>query len=145
MAAALIELVVPGEESGATRRVLRLLVVLSVLTLILAPLLSALTEVSPEELGHTLVGESGDRASFEEIFSEALERGGAADLSAGIERLLADEFHIAAEDISVTVSLSETGEVSGVAVRLSGTALLVDPAQIEARLRELLSCKIEVR
>ncbi len=145
VAAAILELTVPGEARGGTKTMLRLLVVFTVLVMILTPLFSFLRGNDLEEIASLFEEKEELAQKYEEIFEETLASGSAADLSVLLSELLAREYGIAREDARVVVSLDEGGELRLVSVYLSGKALLVDPQEIQEMLAAKLGCEVEVR
>ena len=145
VAAAIVELLLPGEGRGGTRMLLRLLVVLTVLILILSPLFSFLQGADPENVVGIFENEVSDSSYYEDVFYSTVAKGSAADLSSGISALLAREYGISHENARVLVELDGDGALLRVSVYLSGEALLVDPQMIEDMLRDKLSCEVRVR
>ena len=145
VAAAILELAVPGEERGGTKAMLRLLVVLVVLVLILSPLFSFLRSNDFEEMADIFEEKQELEGHYAEILEKTVANGSAADLSALIAGLLADEYGIAAEDVRVAVTLHDDGTLHRVSVYLSGKALFIEPQEIRRALEEKLGCEVEVR
>ncbi|MBQ8357815.1 MAG: hypothetical protein IJX39_08440 [Clostridia bacterium] len=145
-AAALADLLVPGEEKGGTRQFLHFLTALVVLLLLLRPFLSLLGGADGFLQGN-LEWEQDEtvKADYEQVFADAVASRSAVELKEGLSDLLQEEFGIAQGDCEITVALSDSGELERVAVFLSGAALLRDPEQIENRLSELFDCTVEVR
>lgn len=145
MAAALLELLLPDNGHRGARIALRLLVALSVLVLVLTPLFSSLRELDPEELAEELTGEACDEETYKEVFKTLLDRAGEADLADGIGSMVAREYGVPSSEVCVSVAMGEDGALRRIGIRLSGSALLIDPREVEALLATQFSCEIEVR
>lgn len=145
VAAAIVELLLPGEGNGGTRALLRLLVVLTVLVLILLPLFSFLQDANPEDVAGLFEEEEGELAYYEDVFYSTVTNGSAADLSLGISGWLTREYGVSRENARVLVELDGEGALWRVSVYLSGEALLIDPQMIEDALEEKLLCEVTVR
>ena len=144
LAAALAELMLPGDGNKGTKRFLRILVSLAVLLLLLQPFLSFLG--SAEGFFSGEVGEIGTgEADYEAVLQDAVARRSKAELEAGLYEVLEQHFEIEKEDARVTVALEKDGSLRRVSVILSGKALTVDPDEIEAAIVALLDCEVEVR
>ena len=130
LAAAIGDLMIPGEEKGGTRQFLHFMTALCVLLLLLSPFRSFVQ--STDDL---LRGE----------LSDAVASRSAAELKEGLLALLQEKYGIAPTDQEVAVVLNERGELCRVSVLLKGEALLKDPEEIREDLLEMLSCEVEVR
>ena len=146
LAAVLAEHLIPSEQGGGARRALHFLTALVVLILLLRPFLGALGEAR-EFFGGELSVQTGQEEvpNFDRIFQAAVADRSAADLAAGLSFLLWEEYGIAAECCEIRVSLNAEGELEGIWVFLSGTALLQDPSEVERDLEQRFSCAVEVR
>ncbi len=146
LAAALAELLLPGEDGKGTKTALRLLVSLAVLLLLIRPFLSLMGS-SPELYFEALVGESeaNTTAQYEEIFARAVEAGSERDLAEGIYAWLLSEYGIEKEDAHLEISFDEAGALARVEIYLSGSALLRDPDVLAEALGAKLGCETEVR
>ena len=146
LAAAIIELLIPGEEKNGTRQFLHFLTALTVLLLLLHPFLSFLGNADGFLKGE-IEWEEGEtaRADFEQRFSEAVAAQSAVQLKEGLQDLLHEEYGIAHEDCSIAVELDEDGQPERISVFLSGEALLQDPQAICDALEKRLNCDVEVR
>ncbi|MBR7111913.1 MAG: hypothetical protein IKC75_03190 [Clostridia bacterium] len=145
LAAALAELLLPGEEGKGTRGILRLLVALAVLLLISRPVLTHFHKNEAFAL-EALLGESEDKtAEYQAIFEQALQGGGARELHAALLKLLEKEYGIKEGDAEVKIYFEASGEPRRVEIYLSGAALLNDPDEIAAYVSERLHCETEVR
>lgn len=145
VAAAIVELLLPGEGRSGTKVMLRLLVVLTVLAAILSPLFSFLKNTDPEDVVGVFEEEAGDLSYYEDVFYSTVARGSAADLSLGISEWLTREYGISHENARVLAELDGEGALLRVSVYLSGKALLIDPQMIEDALEEKLSCDVSVQ
>lgn len=145
VAAAIVELLLPGEGHGGTKVLLRLLVVLTVLVLILSPLFSFLKSTNPEDVTGLFEEEAGNSSYYEDIFYSTVASGSAADLSQGLSEWLMREYGISRENARVLVELDDEGALLRVSVYLSGEALLIDPQMIEDALEKKLLCDVTVR
>lgn len=145
MGAALIELLLPGEEKSGVRQAVRLLSALIVLCLLLSPLASMLGSADDFLQREIVLPDGESEACFGERFEEAIEQRSMAEFKELLLQYLYEEHGVEKEDCEVEVTLSEDGELALVRVRLSGAALLRDPEEIEAGLREKLDCCVEVR
>ena len=145
VAAAIVELLLPGEGHGGTKVLLRLLVVLTVLVLVLLPLFSFLQDANPEDVAGLFEDEATDSTYYEGIFHSTVASGSAADLSQGLLEWLTREYGISRENARVLVELDDEGALLRVSVYLSGEALLIDPQMIEDALEKKLLCDVTVR
>lgn len=145
-AAAIADLLIPGEEKGGTRQFLHILCALTVLLLLLSPFLSLLHRADGFLQGE-VEWEEGEvqKSDFEKQFSEAVANRSAAQLKQGLYTLLEQQYGIDAADCEIAVTLDSEGELRRIAVILKGAALLRDPEEIEQDLLERFSCDVEVR
>ncbi|MBQ8342202.1 MAG: hypothetical protein IJY22_07515 [Clostridia bacterium] len=139
--ATLLEIALPDGEREGPKQFLRFFTALVVLLLVLEPVLSFAKNVNVSEG----VPGFGEEVEFEETFSDAVEKRSRLELEMGIYALLAEEFALEREHCTVTAILDDEGELTCIRVKLCGKGLLQDPDEIEARLRELFSCEMEVR
>ena len=145
-AAAIVDLLIPGEEKGGTRQFFHFLTAMAVLLLLLSPFLSMLNGADDFLRGEVEWNdEEVQKSDFEKRFSEAIANRSAAQLKQGLQELLQKRYGIAQKDCEVTVLLDGAGELTHIAVRLKGAALLQDPSEIEQYLLEQFSCEVEVR
>ena len=146
LAAAIGDLLIPGEEKGGTRQLLHFLTALSVLFLLLSPFRVFLQSADGFLQGEIEWGEAAvQRADFEQMLAEAVASRSAVQLREGLASLLEQEYGICAEDREIEVELGEQGELRRIAVRLKGAALLQDPEQIRADLLERFLCDDGIR
>lgn len=146
MAAAIGDLLIPGEEKGGTRQFLHFLTALSVLLLLLSPFCSLLQGADGFLQGEIEWGEEEvQKSDFEKKLSEAVASRSAAQLREGLSALLQQRYGISPEHCEIAVVLDEEGELRRISVFLKGTALLQDPEAIEQDLLEKFSCEVEVR
>ncbi|MBO5326759.1 MAG: hypothetical protein J6A84_01390 [Clostridia bacterium] len=145
-AAAIADLLIPGEEKGGTRQFLHILCALTVLLLLLSPFLSLLHRADGFLEGE-VEWEEGEvkKSDFEKQFSEAVANRSAAQLRQGLYALLEQQYGIDAADCEITVTLDGEGELRRIAVFLKGAALLQDPEEIKQDLLKRFSCDVEVR
>lgn len=146
LAAAIADLLIPGEERGGTRQLLHFLTALSVLLLLLSPFRSLLQNAEgflQGEIGWS--EEEVQKSDFEKRLSEAVANRSAVQLREGLTELLQQKYGIASSDLEITVELSEQGELRRISVFLKGAALLQDPEEIRQDLLKLFSCDVEVR
>ena len=144
-AAALAELLLPGEEGRGTKAALRALTSLAVLLLLLHPAVPYL-KGAPDISVEALVGESEDTTEeYEEIFHHAVSTGSERALKAGLEKMLEQEYGMTKDDAYIKVYFDRTGELSRVEIYLSGHAKLPDPDALEADISGRLHCETEVR
>ncbi len=145
LAAALSELLLPGDEGRGTKGALRVLTALAVVLLLIRPVLPYLN-ATPSFSFEDLVGEGEDTTGeYEEIFERAIRVGSERELKAGLVRLLEDAYGIAEDDVHIKVYFDSEGGLSRVELYLSGLALLKDPDTIAADISARLGCKTEVR
>jgi len=145
LAAALSELLLPGEEGRGTKVALRALTSLAVLLLLLRPVLPYL-KGAPDFSFESLVGESEDTTEqYQEIFEHAVSVGSERELKEGLFKMLAEEYGITKDDAYIKVYFDRTGELSRVEIYLSGHAKLPDPDALEADIGGRLNCETEVR
>ena len=146
LAAAIADLLIPGEERGGTRQLLHFLTALSVLLLLLSPFRSLLQNAEGFLQGEIEWGEEEvQKSDFERRLSEAVTNRSAVQLREGLAELLQQKHGIASSDLEITVELSEQGELRRISVFLKGAALLQDPEEIRQDLLKLFSCDVEVR
>ena len=138
------ELLLPGEENGGTRRLLRFLAALAVFLLILTPFAGFLQK-SEELFVKEPLFEEEQTAKFEQVFEQAVLEQSSKDLEAGLLALLEKEYGIEAKNCTVLISFAPDGTLARVSIFLSGAALLSDPEEIELELSERLACTVEVR
>lgn len=144
LAAALAELLLPGEEGG-TKATLRVITALAVLLLISRPVLPYLGKSTDFPL-ESLLGEvEAPTAQYTEIFHQAVQAGSEKELTSALLRILKEEYGIDESDAYVKVYFKEAGEISRVEIYLSGKALLVDPDKIARDISARLDCETEVR
>ena len=145
-AAAIADLLIPGEEKGGTRQFLHILCALTVLLLLLSPFLTLLHRADGFLQGE-VEWEEGEvqKSDFEKQFSEAVANRSAAQLKKGLYALLEEQYGIDPSDCEIAVTLDSEGELRRIAVILKGAALLRDPEEIEQDLLERFSCEVEVR
>ncbi len=144
IALGMCELLLPGEENGGTRRLLRFLASLAVLLLILTPFVGFLRQ-SEQLFTEEITLEEEDIAEFERVFEQAVQEQSGRDLEEGILSLLEKEYGIEAKNCTVLASFAPDGALARVSIVLSGTALLADPEEIELDLSKRLACTVEVR
>lgn len=146
LAAAIADLLIPGEERGGTRQLLHFLTALSVLLLLLSPFRSLLQNAEGFLQGEIEWSEEEvQKSDFEKRLSEAVANRSAVQLREGLAELLQQKHGIASSDLEITVELSEQGELRRISVFLKGAALLQDPEEIRQDLLKLFSCDVEVR
>lgn len=146
LAAAIADLLIPGEEKGGTRQFLHFLTALSVLLLLLSPFRSFLQNADEFLQGEIEWGEEEvQKSDFEKKLSEAVANRSAAQLKEGLATLLEQRYGISPSDCEIAVLLNEQGELGSISIYLKGAALLQDPEQIRQDLLEMFSCDVEVR
>lgn len=146
LAAAIADLLIPGEERGGTRQLLHFLTALSVLLLLLSPFRSLLQNAEGFLQGEIEWSEEEvQKSDFEKRLSEAVANRSAVQLREGLAELLQQKYGIASSDLEIAVELSEQGELRRISVFLKGAALLQDPEEIRQDLLKLFSCDVEVR
>ena len=144
LAAAIAELLLPGDEGKGTKRFLKILVSLAVLLALLRPFLHLLG--SAEDFFAGDVGEMvAPQTDYSAVLQDAVARRSKKELENGIYAYLKEHFLIEREEASVQITLEGDGALRRVSVILSGKALLVDPDGVEAALGDLLGCETEVR
>ena len=146
LAAAIGDLMIPGEEKGGTRQFLHFMTALCVLLLLLSPFRSLVQSTDDLLRGEIEWGDSEVKKSdFEKKLSDAVASRSASELREGLTALLQEKYGIAPEDAEIAVVLNERGELCRLSVLLKGAALLTDPEEIRGDLLELFSCEVEVR
>lgn len=143
LAAGLAELLLPSEEEGTTK-LFRFLISLVILLLILTPFFGFLQK-SEDLFTKDLTIEEKQEAEFEQIFSDTVQAQGKAEFEKGLYSLLAREYGIDKESVTLLVRFDASGALAGVSVYLSGMGLLQDPVALERALTEKLGCTVEVR
>ena len=143
MAAGLAELLLPRDEGG-TAKLFRFLISLVVLLLILAPFTGFL-QSSEEILSGEIAFEEEGIENFEQIFSETVSAEGKKEFEKRLYALLAKEYGIKEEDVTLLVRFDAQGELVGVSLFLSGGALLQNPDVVQNALAQKLGCSVEVR
>lgn len=146
LAAAIGDLLIPGEEKGGTRQFLHFLTALSVLLLLLAPFRSLLQNADGFLQGEIEWSEEEvQKSDFEKKLSEAVANRSAAQLKEGLTALLQERYGIDPSNCEIVVSLDEQGGLRRISVFLKGAALLQDPEEIKEDLLKMFSCEVEVR
>ena len=143
LAAALLDLLAPGDRDRGLRRGLHLLTALAVLLLLLQPFLFLVRE-APEQIGQ-MTENDGERGGYEAVFDRTLTAAAAGELRAGLYRLLAADYGIEEAQARIVLSFDGEGALTRVQIFLSGTALLNDPDALARDLGEKLGCSVEVR
>ena len=138
------ELLLPGEENGGARRMMRFLATLAVLLLILTPFTEFLQSNKGLFEGEVEL-EQGDIADYERILSQAVQEQSGKDMESGLLSLLEKEYGISRENCTVVLYFSPDGTPDRVCVFLSGAALFADPEELENDLEKRLGCTVEVR
>ena len=145
LAAALAEILLPGEEGRGTKTALRALTALAVLLLISRPILPYFQKSFDFSLEMLLGDADIQTEQYEAVFENALRAGGEQELNRALLALLEEEYGIGQEDAHVKVYFDETGAPTHAKITLSGMALLVDPDEIAADVSARLDCETEVR
>ena len=146
LAAAMGELLLPSENKGGTKAFLHFLTALILLLLLVRPFFAFLqTEELPLPGELAFADEEALTADYQQMFSGAVAARSANQLRERVTSLLVQKFHLSEKSLWVGVVLNDDGELQEIAVRLSGEALLCDPQEIEAYLKEYFTCKVEVR
>ena len=135
----------PGDQKG-TGRYVQLLFSLVALLLLARPFANAIFSVGkePERYMDEIVAKEG-KEEYEAIFKEQVSVAAISQLGEKIAERLAQQYGVSAECFTVSVTPDEEGNLSHVAVFLSGKALLQDPDTIAQELTNLLGCEVEVR
>ena len=145
LSAAILELLLPGEEERGTRLFLRFMTALVTLVLIASPILPWITE-SETILNGALDWEADDKqAELEAELQQAVSAQSAAQLESWCTALLSERHGLASEQVTVRAKLNASGELEAISVRLSGAGLLRDPNEIVATLLNYFDCEVEVR
>jgi len=143
LAAALLDLLSPGDGDKGLRRGLHLLTALAVLILLLQPFFSLLRR-APETIGQ-MAEDDGERGEFEAVFDRTLTAAAAEELRAGLHRLLSADYGIEEEQARIVLSFDGSGQLFRVQIFLSGAALTRDPDALAGDLAAKLGCQVEVR
>jgi|GEM_PF-1882916 len=146
LAAAIIEVMMPGEENSGTRYFLRFLTALFVLMILLRPFLSLLG-MGDDFLRGELEWTQSEHveSDFKAQFEQAIANRSAIQLKERLAVYLQNEFGLSQTSFELGVVLDASGELEQISVRLVGAGLLRDPAEIEAALMDLFDCTVEVR
>ena len=144
----LLELLVPAGERDGLRRSVRLLAGLCLLCLMLAPLRKVREHVSSLDL-HLWAEKMEEQAQqdYERIMEEKLTAVTAAQAEEKIYDMLYERFGLSRERCEITLALDSGSErlaVRQVWVSLRGTAVLLDPRQIETAVTAVLDCPCTV-
>ena len=146
LAAAIVDLLIPGEEKGGTRQFFYFLTAMAVLLLLLSPFLFLLNGAEEFLRGEIEWSkEEVQKSDFEKQFSEAIANRSAVQLKEGLRDMLQEKYGIAPEQCEITVVLDADGGLSRRALRLKGEGLLRDPGKIQRYLSEQFLCEVEVR
>jgi hypothetical protein len=146
LAAAIADLLIPGEEKGGTRQFLHFLTALCVLLLLLSPFRSLLQNADGFLQGEIeWKEEEVQKSDFEKKLTDAVASRSAVELKEGLAELLQQKYGIVHTDCEIAVVLGEQGELRRISVFLKGEALLKDPEEIRQDLLKLFSCDVEVR
>lgn len=144
LAAAIGEMLLPGEGKSGTKKAFHFLITLVVLVLILTPFLRLLGNYTSFFEGE-IEWEQGEIADYESIFENALTAQSEQDLREGIYTLLASEYGIGREHCEIVIAFDTDGSLRRVSLFLSGAALTQNPKTLEKALSGRLSCTVEVR
>ena len=145
LAAAITEIMMPGEAHKGTRHFLHFLTALTVLVLLLRPFLS-LVDLSGGFLrGEVEWVEEESAPDFWAQLEKAVAERSTVMLREGLQAYLSEKCDLSPEHYELRIQLTEGGALAHVSVRLRGAGLLRDPDKIDASLRELLKCEVEVR
>ncbi len=145
LAATLCDLLLPERSKQSARGVLRLLTVAATLFLLLTPIFSLFRDPPTDWLAD--LGTAGENTAkgYEELFQNAVSKGSAAELRAGLHDYLQAEHGIEVKDAQIYFEFGKTGELFRVRIRLSGKGLLMDPSSLKQDVEKLLNCSVEVR
>ncbi len=143
LAAGLADLLLPSEKEG-TAKLFRFLVSLVVLLLILTPFAGFLKN-SEDIFSGELPFEEEQIEDFEQIFSQTVSAESKKEFEKGLYALLAREYGIPQENVTILVRFDAEGELACVSLFLSGGALTQNPDTLEKALSEKLGCTVEVR
>lgn len=144
----LLEMLVPAGERDGLRRSVRLLAGLCLLCLMLTPLREAREFFSFSDL-HLWAEEMEKQTQqdYERLMTEKLTAVTAAQVEEEIYDMLCDRFDLSREMCKVTLAFDSGPErlaVRQVWVSLRGTAVLLDPRQIETAVTAVLDCPCTV-
>ena len=144
----LLEMLTPVGEREGLRRAVRLLCSLFLLTTLLTPLarIGSLLQETDLGLWARQMEESATR-EYEELMEEKLAAGAVAQMQEDLYDLLARELGIARENCRITLETVTDGDglrLERVRITLRGTAVLIDPRQIEALIGETAGCPCTV-
>jgi hypothetical protein len=143
LAAGMAELLLPNEDSG-TVKLFRFLISLVILLLLLTPFSGFLQE-SETLFEEKLTFEEESTVELEEIFFETVQAQSKAEFEKRLYDLLEREYAIPQKNVTVLTRFDLQGELIGVSVYLSGSALLNDPQALQKSLTQKLGCTVEVR
>ena len=143
LAVGVAELLLPVEDGG-TAKLFRFLVSLVILLLILTPFTGFLQK-SEELLAGEITLDQTQAQDFEQIFSDTVHAQSKADLERGLYDLLVREYGIPPKNAKLILRFDAQGELDGVSVYLTGTALMQNPDTLARELSQKLGCTVEVR
>ena len=144
---AVVEMLSPDGEGGGIARHIRLLSVLCLLCVLLAPVLTLLQsgESLPEYFRSLLDGWSeGAELGEEELahrFQEETERLDIALAEQTVGEMLAEHFSLDATDCRVRLTVDESYRITQVRVALRGRAIWSNSHEIEAYIEQTFGCE----
>ncbi len=143
--AALIGVLSPSGEKGALEKHMRLISVLFLICVLIAPAKSALKGLEGLISGDIVpsLPDYGDRPSYEDQMEEALGEASTAYFTEMLTQMLEEQFEIASGEVRCIVAWSEedgTLKPTQVTVVLSGKAIWKNPQDMESFVEGLLHC-----
>ena len=133
-------IITPDGEGGGIKKHISLIVGLAAIVVIISPLISALEHLSELKLENIGALEK-DNEEYESIFHSSYEAAERENLKNGIKSALYDKFKIDESECAVELTVQK-GELCRVLIRLYGSAVWCDSADIESYLGSLLGCEI---
>ena len=144
----LVEMLSPVGEREGLRRAVRLVAALCLLCLMIEPLAGVRDVLGTFDLGAWAAGmEREAEEDYERLMEEKLTVVSREQVEGAVQELLREAFAVGEEECTVTVELEESGgtlAVRGVWIALRGRAVLCDPREIEAAVKERLGCPCTV-
>ena len=136
------------EGRGALSGKVNLVGALCVLSVVISPLFSLISEIKSGEMAPLLFGENYyDAYAFEEIYEENLSRESVSGIEKRLVTMISEKFNISDKNISLKIDYeTDEGEIKilRAVVYLSGAAILEDPRDVTDYMKEFLDCRCEV-
>ena len=136
------------DNRGALSGKVNLVSALCVISVVISPVFSLISEVKNGELDRFLIGENHyDAYVFEEIYQENLAKESACEIEKRLTEMVCENFNISPQSLSLRLDVVHSEdiiEIEGVSVYLSGGAILKNPRDIIEYVGEFIDCECKV-